>query len=143
MAKSSYFDNMIRQYGDEDDRWLVAATPEDIQHATKKIVKDMVRGHIDYGKYGKYFLEGKFIDNLLVATTNELEIHSLHYNAMCMYRNAYPMIPNMSIHINHDEVMYRIYSVIVERLQMVKLYQNVGYLADVSALLVQYKNHLV
>lgn len=138
--KSSYIEGMIKQYG---ENWIVALSPEDIQRSAKRLVKEMVRGFIDYEKYGHYFLDGKFIDNLIVAVNNEYEINSLHYNALCVYRNLYPMVPNLSIHINHDYVLCNIYGTIYQKLQMVKNTQNVGWLMDTSALLNQYKAHLV
>ena len=139
-VKSSYMESMIKQYG---DNWIVAITPEDIQRSAKRLVKEIVRGFIDYEKYGQYFLDGKFIDNLIVAVDNEYEINSLHYNALCLYRNTYPAVPNLSIHINHDYVLCVIYSTISQKLKMVKNTQNVGWLMDTSALLNQYKAHLV
>jgi len=139
-AKSNYIDNMIKQYG---ENWIVALSPEDIQRSSKRIVKEMVRGFIDYEKYGQYFLDGKFIGNLIVAINNEYELNSLHYNALCLYRNTYPMVPNLSIHINHDYVMCIIYGTILQKLQMVENTQNVGWMMDTAALLGQYKAHLI
>ena len=137
--QTCYIDNMIKNYG---ENWLVALSPEAIQKSTKRIVKDMVRGTIDYEKYGQYFLDGKFIDNLMVAVTNEYEISSLHYNALIYYQKTFPYLPNLSIHINHDAALVTIYQNILSRLQQVKMDQNIGWLADISAVLYQYRNHL-
>jgi hypothetical protein len=138
MAKSNYIDNMIRQYG---ENWIVALRPEDIQRSSKRLIKDMVRGNIDYEKYGQYFLDAKFLENLLIAVTNDYEVNSLHYNAMYMYQQMYPSTP--SAYINHDYALYVIYGTIMTKLNQVKSTQNVGWLADISAVLYHYRNHLV
>jgi len=135
----SYFDNMIKNYG---ENWLVAMSPESIQKYSNRIVKDMVKGTIDYEKYGRYFLDGKFIDNLMVAINNDYEISSLHYNALLFYQQAYPNTPNLSIHINHDYALMIVYQTILAKLQQVKMDMNIGWLADTSAVLYQYRNHL-
>ena len=141
MAKpSSYIDSMIKSYW---ENWLVAMSPETIQRSAKRIVKDMVRGTIEYEKYGQYFLDGKFIDNLIVAINNEFELSSLHYNALLEYQQNHPYIPNLNIHINHDLALVTVYQNILSRLQAVKIDQNIGYLADIAAVLYQYRNHLV
>jgi hypothetical protein len=140
MGKTNYIDSMIKQYGDQ---WIVALNPEDIQRSCKRLVKDMVRGNINYEKHGDYFLDAKFLDNLIIAVENELEMNSLHYNAMCFYQQYNPQIKNMSIHINHDYVITVIYNTIYNKLQQVKFTQNVGCLYDISALLNQYRAHLV
>jgi hypothetical protein len=138
MAKSNYIDNMIRQYG---ENWIVALRPEDIQRSSKRLIKDMVRGNIDYEKYGQYFLDAKFLENLLIAVSNDFEVNSLHYNAMRIYQQMYPTTP--TAYINHDYALTQIYGTIMNKLAQVKSTQNVGYLADIGALLYQYRNHLV
>ena len=36
--------------------------PEQIQRAAKeRIFREMARGQIDYGQFGKYYLDGKFL----------------------------------------------------------------------------------
>ena len=49
----SYIQMMINNNGDD---WIIALRPEDIQRSSKRIVKDMVRGIIDYESTCKYFL---------------------------------------------------------------------------------------
>ena len=141
MAKNgrSYIDNMIRQFGDE---WIVAVNPENIQRSIKRIVKDMIKSTIDYEVHGKYFLDSKFIENLIIACTNEYEEASLHYNALVFYQNYYPQIPNIGPLINHDQCLMFIYATVINKLNAVRLTDNVGELYDIGATLYQYKNHL-
>lgn len=140
MAKNnSYLDNMTKNYG---DNWIVTVTPDNIQRSAKRVFKDMVRGSIDYQKLGKYFLDGKFIDNLIIACSNELEINTVYYNAMCFYIQYNPNIPNLNVHANHLGALCYIYQVILNKLNSVKSTGNIGFLADTSSLLYTYKNHL-
>lgn len=141
MAKGgrSYIDNMVRQFG---ENWLIAVNPDNIQRSIKRIVKDMVNNGIDYGKYGQYFLDSKFLENLIIACTNEFEEASLHYNALVFYQQYFPQIPNIGQLISHDQSLIFIYATVVEKLKLVKMTNNIGELYDVGAILYQYRNHL-
>jgi len=138
MAKFNYFDQMVKQYG---ENWIVALKPEDIQRSAKRIVKDMVKG-IDYQVYGNYFLDGKFLDNLMIAVNNELEVNKLYLSAVTLFAQTYPYTPNIGTHLTHLKALYQIYGVIYSKLDYVKHTGSIGYLADISALLYNYKNHL-
>lgn len=140
MAKNnSYIQMMYNQNGDE---WINALRPEDIQRSTKRIVKDMVRGSIDYQQHGKFFLDPKFMENLIIGVSNELEINVLNYNACVFQFQYYPNIPNMQAHINHLQKVCNIYNQILARLMSVKSTGNVGYMTDITALLFNDRNYL-
>lgn len=137
--KFNYVDSMVKLYGED---WIVAVRPEDIQKSARRIVKDMVKGNIDYEKYGKYFLDPKFMENLLIAISNELETNSLYYNAVAFYMGAFPQIPNIQAQLNHLECVCYIYNILMQKLTAVKESNNIGYLVDVPAMLGKYRNHL-
>lgn len=137
--KNNYITNMMRQFG---DNWIVALKPEDIQRSGKRISKEMVKGQFDYEQVGKYFLDGKFLENLIISINNELEINTLYYNAISFYKSYYPNIPNIGAIENHLQSLCYIYSVIGSKLSCVKQSGNIGYLHDISALLYSYRNHL-
>ena len=140
MAKiNTYIQQQIDRYSDE---WIVALRPEDIQRATKRIVKDMVRGLINYELHGKFFLDSKFLENLIIGVSNELESNSLNYNACNFYYQYYPNTPNIQPHIYRLGRLCYIYNTILERLNYVKMSGNVGYLTDISALLYNDRNNL-
>lgn len=138
-SKPNYITNMMRQFG---DNWIVALKPEDIQRSGKRIFKEMVRGIIDYEQVGQYFLDAKFLDNLIISANNELEVNTLYYRAVSFYQQYYPAEPNIAVQLNHLQVMCYVYSTILSKLQSVKGTLNIGYLADTSALLYSYRNHL-
>lgn len=138
--KANFITNMMKQFG---DNWIVALKPEDIQRSGKRIFKEMVRGNYDYQKIGNYFLDGKFLDNLIIAASNELEINTLYLNAVSFYRDNFPQIPNIGVHVNHLQTICYIYNTILNKLQSVKQTGNIGWLADTSALLYSYRNHLI
>ena len=137
--KNNFITNMIRQYG---DNWIVAMNPENIQKSAKRIFKEMVRGQYDYEKLGEYFLDGKFLDNLIVAASNELEINTLYYNALSFYMQSFPQTPNISPAIVHVQKLAYIYNVILQALSTVKQTGNIGYLHNICALLYSYRAHL-
>lgn len=137
--KNNYITNMIRQYG---ENWIVALRPDDIQRSGKRIFKEMVRGQFDYETVGQYFLDLKFLDNLINAASYELEVNSLYLNAVSFYGQYYPATQDISFHINHLQVLCKIYAIILQRLNLVKETGNIGYLHDIPAYLFAYKNHL-
>ena len=140
MAKvNTYIQQQVDRYGDE---WIIALRPEDIQRSTKRIVKDMVRGLVNYETQGKYFLDSKFLENLIIGVSNELEINTLNYNACNFYYQYFPNTPNIQPHIYHLERLCFIYNTILSRLNYVKMYYNVGYLTDIAALLYNDRNNL-
>ena len=139
MAKNNYIKMMVNQYG---EGWIVSLKPEDIQRAGKRLVKELVKGDIDFQEYGNYFLDLKFLDNFIISCQNELEAYNLYYQAVSFYKQYYPQIPNIGIQQSHLQILCNIYSTILQKLQIVKSTGNIGYLADTSALLYQYRNHL-
>lgn len=139
MARKNYIQNMIAQYG---ENWIVALKPEDIQRSAKRIFREMIRGQIDYQKEGKYFLDLKFTDNLIIAADNELEINTLYYNSVFIYRQYYPNDPLAGIQLTHLQALCYIYKIIHDKLSCVKQTANIGWLSDVSSVLFNYRNHL-
>lgn len=137
--KNNYITNMIRQFG---ENWIVALKPEDIQRSGKRIFKEIVKGQYDYEQTGKYFLDGKFLDNLIIAASNELEINTLYYNAITFYMQYNPQIPNISVQQTHLQILCYIYNMIYTRLCTVKETGNIGCMHDISAFLYSYRNHL-
>ena len=143
MAKNNQQRNFITQqmqnYGDD---WIVAIKPEEIQRQGKRIVKEMVQGKMNYEQVGKYFLDSKFMNNLIVSLQNELEVKGLYLNAVTFYKQYYPTVPNITYHENHLQAVYYICSTVLNKLIAVRDTQDIGYLTDISGLLFNYRNHL-
>lgn len=137
--KNNYFKQNISRLG---ETFISLLPPDQIQVQAKRICKELVRGDIELEKYGMYFLDLKFLDNLILGISSELDDCTLYYNAVKFYKMYYPDTPNITIRENHLYALCYIYSVILSRLQAVKAYQNIGYLSDISALLYNYKSHL-
>lgn len=141
MAKNNnYFKQMQDRYG---ENFISLITPEQIQTGAKRIVKELIKADFDLEKVGNYFLDLKFLDNMIIAISNELETTSLYYNAVSFYKNYYPDYPNIGIQQSHLFILCQIYSTVLGKLQSVKNTGNIGYLADTSALLYNYRNHLI
>lgn len=141
MAKpnNNYIKMMMETRGED---WITTLRPDEIQNNTKRIIKDIVRGSVDFDKQGIAFLEPKFMENLFIGVSNELEINTLNYNACIFYYQYYPATPNLGPHIAHLEKMIYIYSTVRDRLNAVRNTGNIGYLTDISGLLFNDRNHL-
>lgn len=122
--------------------WLNFITPDLIQRNTKRIVKEIVNNKYNYEQVGNYFLDPKFLDNLIEGIKYELEINTLYYNAVSYYKNIDPGYPHLAIHVNQLSALCIVYNTILDRLYMVDSEKNIGYLSDLSALLNQYRNYL-
>lgn len=138
-TRGNFFTDMIKRFG---DNWIVAMTPENVQRSGKRIFREMVKGYIDYQTCGKYFLDPKFLENLIIAAYNELEINTLILNALTYYQQHFPYVANISAQVNHFQCLYKVYSTIYAKLKAVKESGNIGWLADISAILYTYRNHL-
>ena len=141
MAKNNnnYFSDMIRRFG---ENWIVAVRPEDIQRSAKRIFKELVKGQINHETHGKYFLDQKFIDNLIIAARNELEINILYFNALNFYFSYFPAVPNLSQEVKHMQVLCDIYNVIYSKLGILKQTGNIGVLLEISTLCYSNRAHL-
>ena len=140
MAKRKcYIESMIAKNG---ENWVALVPPDSIQKSTKRIVKELAKGMISFDQYGKYFLDNKFMENLLIGIHYELEINTLNYSGCYYYYQAFPQIPNMGSHILHLERVIYIYNVILDRLQLVKSTGNVGYMVDINGLLFNDRKHV-
>ena len=137
--KNNYFKQNISKYG---ETFISLVTPDQIQGQAKRIVKELVRGEIEFEKYGQYFLDMKFLDNLIIGIKNELDDYSLYYTAVNFYRSYFPNTPNITVRENHLYALIYIYNVVLSRLEAVKVQQNIGYLTDISALLYNYRMHI-
>lgn len=124
------------------ENWVNLVQPENIQRSTKRLVKEITKGQIDYEKSGKYFQDMKFLENLIIGITNELEINTLNYNACMFYYQYFPQTPNLGPHIGHIERVIYIYSSILERLNYVKSTGNIGYMVDIQGLLFNDRKHV-
>lgn len=143
MAKNNQKNFITQQMQQNGEFWVAHITPDNIQRNTKRIVKEIVCNKINYESVGRFFIDSKFLDNLIIGVKNELEINTLYCDAVLYYRDNFcPQFPNITIHLNHLKVLVYVYKVILDRLYMVQESQNIGYLSDLSALLIQYRNHL-
>ena len=138
-AKTNYFKQNIDRLGED---FIALTPPEQIQGQAKRIVKELVKGDIELEKFGQYFLDLKFLDNLIIGIKNELDEQSLYSVAVSEYRINHPDIPNIGYRENHLQVLCYIYSVVLAKLQAIKCDRNIGYLSDTSALLYNYRSHL-
>lgn len=136
--KQNYITSMVNQWGDQ---WVVATTPEAIQKQTPRFVKEMVLDKVNYETVGKYILDPKVLENMIIACNNELEINTLYMNAVAFYREWYPYYPNIGAALTHVRAMTYIYSTVLDRLMQVKYTGNIGYLSDIPIVLNPYRNH--
>lgn len=140
MAKpNNYILNMINQRGED---WILTLKPEEIQYSAKRIVRDMVKGTINYQELGNYFLDLKFLENLIIGIQNELQNNTLHLDACNFFYMYQPNYPNLGTEIIHLQVLNRIYSVVLDKLNSIKFNRNIGVLADISGMLFSERNHL-
>lgn len=139
--ENNYFSSNIKRWDREDFLWQMR--PEIIQRDAKnRIFREMVQGKIDYEKYGKYYLDPKFLENLIITASNELSNNSIVYIALENLDRSFP--GNMEIVSNKTRYagFVQIYSVLLNRLEAVKATGNIGYLVDIQYVLFDYKNIL-
>lgn len=89
----SYFDMNIQKSG---DGFLLNKSVTEIQKdARKRIFKDMVFGNIDYAKYGSYFMNARFLEQLIIVSEEEMEKHGLLHQGARLLDIMYPGTPKV------------------------------------------------
>ena len=138
--QNNYFTNLEKKYPDNPNP-IALLKPEQIQKSAKeRIFREMVKGQIDYTIYGKYFEDSKFIGNLLIAANDELNNNSALREALSFYDRFNPNNPRMISLLNKHTCLEQIYGVLVDKLNMVSMYENIGYLTDISYILANFRN---
>lgn len=137
----NYFEDMIQRYETED--FVPKLKPEQIQKSAKeRIFREMVKGKIDYGVHGNYFLDAKFLENLCIAADNELLNKTTIRDALCFYDMTFPgqgsVIHNKAIFEN----LCIVYKCLNDKLQWLKFGGNVGVLTDIPYILANYRNSI-
>lgn len=141
MAKSNYFQDMENRYQTEE--WINVVSPQDIQKsAVKRIFREMVNGAYDYEKTGKYFLDGRFVENLIVASGYKLEYYTLLNNAVQQYKLSVPLYPNIGAHQSHIQNLNYIYYILNSKLIEVRNSLNISPLIDISPILYRVRNDI-
>lgn len=139
--RQNYFDQSIRQFGDD---FIMMLSPEKIQRAAKtRIFREMVQGNIDYSKYGKYFTDPKFFENLFIAAYDECINNTIILSALREYDFNHPGDNRVVIMIGKYQNLVYVYQILYNSLYTMKMNDyNVGILSNVSAMLYQYRNQL-
>lgn len=139
--QNNYFTNMTRRFNDPD--FIKFLKPEQIQKSAKeRIFREMVRGQIDYVENGKYFVDPKFLENLIIAADNELKNNETVFTALQYYDLNFPGQINVVHNLNKYNALRFIFTNILQRLYNVKMTGDIGYLADIQYVLGNYKNHI-
>lgn len=139
MEQNNYFTSSIRRFNTDD--FITCLKPEQIQRSAKeRIFREMVNGQIDYQKFGKYFLDSKFMDNIIIAAQNELTNNTCVSTALNLYDSMYPGNPDMS----YNRIVYaqraNAFTYIIDRLGVSKNTENPSYLMDIHLRLGNLKN---
>ena len=138
---SNYFTSSIKHYGTED--FIQLLRPEDIQRSAKeRIFREMVRGKIDYTQFGKYYLDSKFLANLIVACENELTNNDVTAQALIMFDTINPGHMEIIHCRNQHTNLVSIYRVLLERLRTLEVTGNVGVLTDIQYVLNPIKQYI-
>lgn len=141
MAKTNYFQDMENRYQCED--WLNMISPQEIQKsAVKRIFREMVNGGYDYEKYGKYFTDTRFVENLIIAAGSKMEYYTLINNAVSMYRLSFPAYTNIGPHLSHIQNLNYIYNVLYNKLVEVRNTYNISVLVEISPILGRCRNDI-
>ena len=129
---NSYFSYIKRKYpGDEN--FINKISAMQIQKSAKeRIFREMLRGSIDYAEYGKYFLEPKFLKNLILAAQNELINNGIIKVALEEYNYNHPgnldVFAMLDKYRNYD----RVYNYLYQKLIETETLGNIGPLTSIQ-----------
>jgi hypothetical protein len=142
----NYFDTNIQRDGID---FLDLKRVQEIQKDSKRIFKDMAYGNINYEKHGIYFTDPRFLEQLIIASSIEMEKHLIKYNALSDYYIKYKdYMSDSTFNQTHNLIiiennLYNIMSILNKQLLLVKSSNyNIAQLTCIPALLKPYKNVL-
>lgn len=140
IRQNNYFTSQIKRMGRED--FIYFLKPDQIQKAGKeRIFREMIQGRIDYGIFGMYFQDAKFIGNLLIIAEKELKDNTVILQALTYYEKDYSNPDVLYLRSKYTSLVY-VYQILVNKLQDVKLSGNVGCLSNIQYTLGEYRNLL-
>jgi hypothetical protein len=135
-----YFASMKRRYPDQPN-FIIFLKPEQIQRSAKeRIFREMIRGQIEYEEYGQYFNDPKFLENLIIAASDELISNSTCRDALVFYDMNFPGNQSVITERAKKENLVYVYMYILNKLTDVKMTGNVGLLTDIQYVLSAYRN---
>lgn len=128
--RDNYFTRNVQQFGDD---FLVQKTAQDLQRDAKnRIFKDMVYGNIDYTVFGKYYLDGRFLNQLIVTAEEELVIHQVYREALQYYDINVPGNIKVRDILMKEINVEAVLNSMVSTLHLVRDTNNIGYLPGFS-----------
>lgn len=141
MNQNNFFTQQIQRYKTEE--FVTLMKPEDIQtQAKRRLFREMVHGQIDYAQYGKYFLDNKFLSNLIIAANNELTNNTVTLRSLQFYDNNYPGDRDVAFNINKYAHLQFIYSTLSQQLMLLKNTSDIGVLTCISFVLKEHKKYI-
>ena len=135
MKQNNYFTMMISRYNGIEN-FVPFLKPEYIQKTAKeRIFREMAKGQIDYSQFGQYYLDNKFLENLIVAANDELVNTDIICRALLLQDIMYPGDLNVVRVRTRQEALKFVYYTIYTRLYSVKMTGDIGYLTDIQYVL--------
>lgn len=141
-GRTNYFEMNIQKKGED---FLDSKSIDEIQRdAKKRIFQDMAFGNIDYEKYGRYFMEPRFLEQLIVTARDEMENHRVKYTALKEFDNAHPGDIRVVTICAVESRLVCAYETIYYYLKTVRdSGYNISCLTDLVAQIYQYRQDIV
>ena len=138
--KKNYFETNIQRCGVD---FLDFKKVEEIQRDSKFIFRDMVYGNINYEKHGIYFMDPRFLEQLIIVSEIEAKKHDVKFRALAEYDIKYPGDQTVSQLVYIENGLKIIMETLYNYLTMVKRDNyNIAYLTQIPAILLSYKKIL-
>ena len=139
---NNYFTSMISKYNGSQD-FITYQKPEQIQMSAKtRIFREIVKGQIDFAQYGQYFLDPKFMENLIIAANDQLVEYSTIYSALDFYDYNVPGSYDVLRIKTKYGFLVQIYNVLLNKFGEVKMSGNIGLLTDIKYILKDHAKYI-
>jgi len=142
MAINNYFTSMISKYNGNQD-FITYQKPEQIQQSAKtRIFREIVKGQIDFAQYGQYFLNPKFMENVIIAANDCLVEYSTIYQALEFYDYNMPGSMDVLRLKTKYGFLIQIFQVLLNKFGEVKITSNIGILTDIKYILKDHAKYI-
>ena len=132
---NNYFTTMISKYNGNQN-FIQLQKPEQIQQSAKtRIFREIVKGQIDFAQFGMYFLDPKFMENIIIAANDLMVEYSTIFAALEFYDYAHPGSMDVLRIKTKYGFLIQIFNVLLNKFGEVKMTGTIGILTDIKYIL--------
>ena len=136
---NNYFAQNIQRFG---ENFINQKSPRDIQFDSIRLFRDIAKQNIDFNKYGEYFLNDMFMNNIMVGANSKYQLFKTNYDGVLLLSQQQPNDSIIMSVLENNRRCRDAYANIINALNMFRATQNINVLFQLSSILRDYRNNI-